>query len=95
MDMPERLEAIVSGKVQMVMFRDFVQRKASRLKLTGEVQNLQDGTVRVVAEGSHATLEKLLEKLHKGPLLARVDAVAPSWHAPTNEYHSFKINYAK
>ena len=44
--MQERLEVIVSGRVQMVMFRDFVQRKASSLKLVGEVQNLPDGTVR-------------------------------------------------
>ena len=97
MDMPDRLEAIVSGKVQMVMFRDFVQRKASGLKLTGEVQNLSDGTVRVVAEGSREKLEKLFALLHKGPLLARVDSVSPVWFEGkgTASYASFKINYAK
>ena len=93
--MIERLEAIVSGKVQMVMFRDFVQRKASGLKLTGEVRNLQDGTVRVVAEGDHTKLEKLLFKLHHGPLLARVDSVSVSWLPATQEYKSFKISYVR
>ena len=93
--MTERLEAIVSGKVQMVMFRDFVQRKARGLKLMGEVRNLKDGTVRVVAEGDHTTLEKLLSKLNRGPLLARVDSVSASWLPATQEYKSFKISYAK
>ena len=45
----ERIEAIVSGRVQMVMFRDFAQRKALGLRLCGEVMNLPDGTVRVIA----------------------------------------------
>jgi acylphosphatase len=93
--MTERLEAIVSGKVQMVMFRDFVQRKASVLKITGEVRNIKDGTVLVVAEGDHETLEKLLARLHHGPLLARVDSVSASWLLATQEYKSFKISYAK
>ncbi len=93
--MTKRIEAIVSGKVQMVMFRDFVQRKASGLKLVGEVQNLSDGTVRVLAEGEHAKLEKLIEKLHQGPLLAKVTSVSVDWHSATGEYTSFKISYAK
>jgi acylphosphatase len=77
------------------MYRDFVQRKASSLKLVGEVQNLQDGTVRVVAEGSREKLEKLFALLHKGSLLARVDAVSPIWLPATGTYEKFKITYAK
>ena len=91
--MQERLEVIVSGRVQMVMFRDFVQRKASSLKLVGEVQNLPDGTVRVLAEGEHAQLEKLLAKLKHGPLLAKVENISTQWSSATNTYSSFKINY--
>jgi acylphosphatase len=93
--MTERIEAIVSGRVQGVMYRDFVQRKASGLKLKGEVQNLRDGTVRVVAEGEHAHLEKLIAKLHKGSLFAHVDNVSVSWHTATNEFKKFNINFSK
>ncbi|MGE5540870.1 MAG: acylphosphatase [Bacillota bacterium] len=89
----ERLEAIVSGRVQMVMFRDFTQRKASGLKLTGWVKNLPEGTVHVVAEGPRTKLEKLLEKLHHGPLLARVDAVEVRWLPSTGEFNKFRIAY--
>lgn len=92
--MHERLEAVVSGRVQMVMYRDFAQRKARGLKLTGEVQNLPDGTVRVVAEGPREKLEAYLKKLHGGPLLAKVEHVAPEWLPATGSYRGFIINYA-
>ncbi|MDB5195179.1 MAG: acyP [Parcubacteria group bacterium] len=91
--MNERLFAIVSGRVQMVMFRDFVQRKASGLRLVGEVRNLKDGTVEVIVEGERAKLEKLLGKLHEGPLLARVEHVSVSWLPATGEFSNFRIAY--
>lgn len=90
----ERLEAIVSGRVQMVMYRDFAQRKGSALKLTGEVQNLPDGTVRVVAEGPRQALERYLAKLRKGPLLADVKDVRATWLQATGAYKRFSITYA-
>ena len=92
--MNERIEAIVSGRVQLVMYRDFATRKARGLGLVGEVKNLGDGTVRVVAEGPHATLERFVKKLHRGPLFSRVDGVAMSWLPYTGTYRSFDIVYA-
>lgn len=91
--MHERLEAIVSGRVQLVMYRDFVQRKARGLSLTGFVRNLPDGTVQVIAEGPRGNLEKLLERLKKGSLLAHVKEVAPSWGPATGALQSFIISY--
>ncbi|MDR3548540.1 MAG: acylphosphatase [Candidatus Pacebacteria bacterium] len=91
--MSERIEAIISGRVQGVMFRDFACRKARGLKLVGEVQNLDDGTVRVVAEGSRDLIEKYIEKLRDGSLLAHVEDVRVEWHSPTDAYRSFNINY--
>ncbi|HYE22884.1 MAG TPA: acylphosphatase [Candidatus Paceibacterota bacterium] len=90
----ERIEAIVSGRVQMVMYRDFAQRKARGLKLVGEVMNLPDGTVRVTAEGEHKKLERYIEKLHRGPLLANVENVAVSWSPAIGQYTKFSITYA-
>lgn len=91
--MNERLEVIVSGRVQMVMYRDFAQRKARGLKLVGDVLNLSDGTVRVQAEGKRESLETYLAKLHKGPLLASVADVASEWKSATGEYSEFTILY--
>ena len=89
----ERLEATVSGRVQMVMYRDFAQRKARGLRLVGEVQNLKDGTVRVVAEGPRANLEAYVEKLKKGPLLARVESVRVDFGEAAGGYTDFSIRY--
>jgi len=90
----ERIEAVVSGRVQLVMYRDFAQRKARGLKLVGEVQNLRDGTVRVVAEGPKDRLERYIEKLHVGPVLAQVRDVSVTWHPATGAYRKFSIIYA-
>lgn len=91
--MLERLEATVSGRVQMVMYRDFATRKARGLKLVGEVQNLSDGTVRVIAEGPRENLERYVEKLWKGSLLAQVKHVAVTFMPASGAYTRFDINY--
>ncbi len=91
--MQERLEATVSGRVQMVMYRDFATRKARGLRLVGEVQNLTDGTVRVVAEGPREKLERYVEKLWKGSILAHVTHVEVNFLPATGVYTRFDINY--
>ena len=83
--------AIVSGRVQMVMFRDFVQRHARHLALTGYVRNTPDFTVEVVAQGYPDKLEKLIEYLHKGTFLARVSSVDVEWRKPAEKFDSFDI----
>lgn len=91
----ERFEAIVSGKVQLVMYRDFATRKARGLGLVGEVENLPDGTVRVIAEGPREKLEAYERKLWKGSLLSRVDSVVAQYRSATGEYTYFDINYGE
>ncbi|MDB5189148.1 MAG: acylphosphatase [Parcubacteria group bacterium] len=91
--MNERLEALVSGRVQMVMYRDFVRRNATALKLMGEVKNLSDGTVLVIAEGTRPQLEKLLKKLRRGPFLASVTDIKITWLPSTHSFSAFNISY--
>jgi acylphosphatase len=90
----QELHAIVSGRVQMVMMRDFVQRSARKLGLTGYVKNLADGTVEAVAQGERGVLEKLVEQLRKGSMLSRVDNVSVSWRPMTAQYKGFVIDYS-
>lgn len=91
--MHERLEAIVSGRVQMVMYRDFAQRKARRLKLVGSVENLPNKTVRVIAEGPRDVLEQYVTRLESGPLLAHVERVTPLWLPAIGGFRDFTIIY--
>mgnify|MGYP003395876455 FL=1 len=91
--MNKRIECTVSGRVQMVMYRDFVTRSARKLGIVGEVWNERDGTVRIVAEGDEERLNLLIKLLHKGSLLARVEAVTVDWKEQSQTYHSFTIRY--
>jgi acylphosphatase len=89
--MMERLEAIVEGRVQGVMYRDFTQRAARHLRLVGEVENLSDGTVRVIAEGERDVLNGLLTQLAHGPFFAEVKNITPTFLRATGEFKEFSI----
>ena len=86
-----RLNAIVTGRVQGVGFRFFVERVADALALTGFVRNLPSGAVEVVAEGGKDQLAALVEALNKGPSAADVDNVEIRWSNPTGEFSGFNI----
>jgi acylphosphatase len=66
---------VVSGHVQGVGFRRFVQRKARDLGLAGHAANLPDGRVEVLADGEEAAMGHLEKWLQRGPPLARVTSV--------------------
>ena len=90
-----QLHYIITGRVQGVMFRDFVQRKAQNLNISGTVKNQPDGSVEVVAQGEEKNLHKLLELLHKGPMITRiinrVDNIKAEWSQPIESFYDFKI----
>lgn len=89
----ERLEAVVSGRVQVVMYRDFCCRNARALELVGTVQNLRDGTVRVIAEGERAKLDEFALRLWKGSMFSKVEMVKTNFMAATGEFDKFRIIY--
>lgn len=91
--MVEEIECTVTGRVQMVMFRDFTQRKARRLGLIGEVENLSDGSVRIVAQGEKDALNTFIEEISKGPVFAKVGNIHIVWRETKGNYEEFKIVY--
>ena len=91
---PVALRAVVHGRVQGIGFRDYVLTRARFLGLAGYARNLPDGrSVEVVAEGPRSDLEQLLEYLHEGPRMSRVDAVDVEWGEPTGAYARFGVGY--
>jgi acylphosphatase len=80
-----RFGARVTGRVQGVGYRWFVQAEAERLNLGGSVRNLPDGAVAVEAEGSRPKLLDLVTKLRQGPPAARVERVDIEWLHPHGE----------
>jgi acylphosphatase len=87
----ERLDATVRGTVQGVGFRWFVVRNASGLRLTGWTWNEADGSVRVIAEGAPAALDRLVQLLEQGPPGASVSEVSAARGRPTGEFRGFTI----
>ena len=77
----------------MVMYRDFAQRNARTLNVVGTVQNLENGTVEVVAQGTPDQLKQYIEKLNEGSILSRVEDVAVDWRSSRNTYDDFTIVY--
>jgi acylphosphatase len=65
----------ISGAVQAVGFRFFVERVAARLAIAGYVRNLFDGRVEVYAIGGADQLNSLRSELRRGPKTAVVDQV--------------------
>lgn len=77
----------------MVMFRDFVKRKARNLDLMGYVKNLKDGSVEVVATGVEEKIEKLFEASKRGPVFARVDKYEIDTISIPSKFKDFRIEY--
>lgn len=77
----------------MVMYRDFAQRKARAIDVVGMVQNLADGTVEVIAQGTPDQLKQYIEKLNEGSVLSRVEGVAVDWRTSLSTYDDFTIVY--
>ncbi|GAA4018326.1 acylphosphatase [Deinococcus rubellus] len=78
-----RLTALVSGTVQGVGYRLYVQRYARDLNLVGFAENVGDGRVEVVAEGHEEDLHQLAHQLRRGPKHARVSSVDTQWSEST------------
>ncbi len=91
--MNAQIEVRVSGRVQMVMYRDFVKRRARKLGLVGTVKNLVDGSVWVVAQGEKELLVQLISYLHRGSLLSSVENVEVTWDNPNLSFTGFNIVY--
>ena len=78
-----RLTVLVTGQVQGVGYRRFVQRQAESLRLSGYTENLSDGRVEVIAEGEKTNLEQLLHWLKKGSTHAVVKTLEVQWAEAT------------
>ena len=89
-----RVHVFVSGRVQGVAYRYFVERRASEIPVTGWVRNLRDGRVEIVAEGEKADLESFLEFLRRGPRMASIDDLDIVWEDYRGEYADFRIVFS-
>jgi acylphosphatase len=91
--MDRGVEFRVSGRVQGVAFRAFVQRTARQMDLTGWVQNNSDGSVSGYAEGDQGMLIELIKQLGVGNRWSNVSAVEEHQKPFTGDFEKFEIRY--
>jgi acylphosphatase len=77
-----RLTAWVEGRVQGVGFRWWARARALELGLVGWAENLDDGRVRVIAEGAKESCCELLAQLDGAEAPGRVVRVTHRWDEP-------------
>ncbi len=86
----QRFSALVSGRVQGVGMRRYVQRRAQDLGVHGYAENLSDGRLEVVAEGYREDLELLLVRIRMGTAHSEVEEIEVSW-AESSKLQGFHV----
>jgi len=85
--MRQCLKIVVSGKVQGVGYRKFVQKEASRLNVEGVVQNSDDGVVQILVCGFSSSLDDFIDCLYKGTKGSKVENLSVE---PLNQIKDFR-----
>jgi len=87
-------ELIVKGKVQKRGYRDHVQEVARDLNVKGYVENMKDGSVKIVCEAEEATLKEFIQAISLKTDFIMVEKVEILRTQPaTGEYEFFEIKY--
>ena len=81
----------VSGRVQGVGFRYYVQDHAAVEGLHGYVRNLPDGRVEALLEGDDESVLRVERALRRGPAGARVDDVVVEPAVPSGRATGFSV----
>ena len=81
----------IQGAVQRVGFRRYAEVLARRHKLTGYVQNNNDGTVLLFVQGQQDTMDKLAEEIKNAPKPIEVDSIIVKKARTIGSIKSFKI----
>jgi acylphosphatase len=82
---------VVTGKVQGVAYRVYVQDAATELGLVGYAKNQSDGSVLIVAQGEPDVLRSFVEHLHEGSLMSVVEGVAVEWRSIGKTFDEFSL----
>ncbi|MBM3328017.1 MAG: acylphosphatase [Calditrichaeota bacterium] len=89
--MLKTIRMVASGRVQGVGFRAFVKDAADDFGLTGYVQNLFNGEVRVVATGEEAFINRFIDIIRRGNGHSRIEALEIDYLDRTESSTNFSI----
>ena len=89
--MKGRLHVFYNGRVQGVGFRYTVKSVAAGFEVTGNIRNLPDGRVELIAEGLKEELEAFQRAIRGSGLGRLIAQESASWADATNEFRGFAI----
>ena len=81
----------IKGDVQEAGYRAFIMKTAQKLKLVGYVENLPDGSVRIVCEGERKAIEEFSEKIRLKNDLVYVESLRRNFSKPKGEFKRFEV----
>ena len=84
-----KIRATVSGTIQNVGYRAKVIRIAKGFGLTGFIQNLEDGRVRIIAESENGDFEKFIDAIRIKNTLIDVLDVEVGYADATGDFADF------
>jgi acylphosphatase len=90
-DMPYEVHLRITGSVQGVGYRSYIQDKAFALQINGFARNLSDGSVEVIAQGAKEDLRRLASYARLGSAYAQVEEVQVTWLESTMTYSGFSV----
>jgi len=88
--MNQSISITVKGIVQGVYYRQRTKDFANKNGVTGEIKNLPDGDVFIIATGTEEKLDEFVKWCNKGPETAVVSDVIVN-KVPYREFAAFKI----
>jgi acylphosphatase len=85
----KRVTAYISGNVQRVGYRGKITELAIAFGLKGNVQNLEDGRVKVIAEGEENDLERFVRAIDIKNAVIYVSSIASNYSPATGDFEGF------
>ena len=76
----QAVRLVITGRVQGVGYRVWLQREAMRAGVIGWVRNRRDGTVEAAIGGRRDQIEAMLDTARRGPPGSRVDEILRHHH---------------
>ncbi len=84
---------LLSGRVQGVGFRYYVENRAHKYNITGYVENTPHSKVEIVCQGKEKDLKDFISEVKKGPAFAMVSNVDIQPIDNPKNYHNFNIKF--
>ncbi len=84
------VRVIVTGRVQGVGYRAWVEREAGTRRLAGWVRNRRDGSVEALFSGDPTAVDAMIEACRSGPRMAAVENVTMEDASLDHDWQGFR-----